>query len=264
MMKFDFPGPGKGCALHNHSCWSDGAGSLEEVCRAAKAAGLKVFGISDHWVDHPEDGTDAASWSMDLNKLDDYVETLQKIRSELDDENFSLKIGLEVDFFFENIDQVLKKLKQYPLDYLIGSVHYSGRFAIDYSISTWEPLSQDEIDNYCEIYWQKLAGAAQIKDFAFIGHLDLPKKFGLINNEKYFPHARKVLDILAENRGSIELNTAGWFKECAEQYPADPILHYACSKQIPVIVNADAHCPEHVTREFDRAYDRLKSAGYRF
>lgn len=259
MMKFDFPGPGAGYSLHNHSEWSDGAGSLEELCRAGKAAGLKVFGVSDHWVDHPEPGSDCASWSMDLNKLDDYVETLLKLKQQLDDDTFSLKIGLEVDFFFENIDQVLKNLNNYPLDYLIGSVHYSGIFAIDYDASLWEPLSPDDREQVCETYWKKLLGAAQRKEFSFIGHPDLPKKFGLIDNKKYFAHAEKLMDILAENGGAFELNTAGWFKTCEEQYPAVEILRYARQRRVPVIVNADAHCPEHVTRNFPQAYSLLKS-----
>ena len=261
-MKFDFPAPGRGYSLHNHSNWSDGSSTIEEMCRAAKAAGLKVFGLSDHWVVPPMEGTDSKEWSMDLDKLDLYVETLQKLKNELNDENFTLKTGLEVDFFFENIDEVLANLKKYPLDYLIGSVHYSGIFAIDYEISTWEPLSETRKDEICEIYWKKLAGAAKIKEFAFLGHLDLPKKFGLIDNEKYLPHALKVLDILAENGGALELNTAGFYKQCSEQYPSLEILKAANIRQIPVYVNSDAHASNHVDRGFAEAYGILKKAGY--
>ena len=263
MMKFDFPGPGRGYSLHNHSNWSDGSSSLEKMCRAAKAAGLKVFGMSDHWVVPPMEGTDSKEWSMDLNKLDLYVETLQKLKKELDDENFTLKIALEVDFFFENIDEVLKNLKNYPLDYLIGSVHYSGIFGIDHDIADWDPLTQADKDEVCEIYWKKLAGAAKVKEFAFIGHLDLPKKFGLIDNSKYLPHALKILDILAENGGAFELNTAGFYKQCGEQYPSFEILKAAADLKIPVCVNADAHDPDHVIRGFEKAYSVLEKAGYR-
>ena len=40
MMKLTFPGPGFEYSLHNHSSWSDGSSSPEEMCRAAKEAGL--------------------------------------------------------------------------------------------------------------------------------------------------------------------------------------------------------------------------------
>lgn len=253
-MKLYFSGDYHNYSLHNHSNWSDGAGELETMCRAAKAAGVRVFGMSDHWVEPPEkEGYDSESWSMDLTKLDSYVASLLKLKAELDDDSFTLLLGLEVDFFFENIDQVLDRLNSYPLDYLIGSVHYSGTFPIDYSIDDWKDLSAGDIDDICRIYWEKLAGAAARKEFAFIGHLDLPKKFGMVENCRYLTEALKVLDILRTNGGAIELNTAGWFKECQEQYPSSAILQAAYARQIPVIISADAHHQDHVMRNFSEA-----------
>ena len=264
MLEFTYPGPGNGYSLHNHSILSDGADTLEEMVAAGKKAGLRVLGISDHWVEPPYDGTDYLSWAMPHEKLGEYVNTLLELRKKYEDENFSLKIGLEVDFFFENIQDVLADLQKYPLDYLIGSVHYTGIFSVDHDIADWVDLSEADIAEICEIYWQKVAGAADCGAFDFLGHLDLPKKFGLVDNSKYYPHALKVLDILQQRSGAIELNTAGWFKQCEEPYPALPLLAEACKRNIPVVVNSDAHCPEHVDRNFCQAYELLKEAGYVF
>ena len=262
-LKLTYPEVLQGYSCHNHSSWSDGSGELADIARKGKAMGLKVLGISDHWVKPPFPGTDADSWSMDLSRTAEYVKTLQQLKDELNDENFQLLTGLEVDVFPENIDEVIAELQEFELDYLIGSVHYSGIFAIDYSAETWKPLSAKDIDDYCNIYYDKLEVAASRKEFAFIGHLDLPKKFGLIDNEKYFERAVRVLDILKSSGGAIEVNTAGLYKECAEQYPAMEILRQANLRQIPVIVNADAHCPDHLMRGFDEAYKILQQAGYK-
>ena len=97
MDKFSFPGPGIGYSMHNHSNFSDGASTLEEMCRAAKASGLTVFGMSDHWVEPAYEGTGTESWRMAHDRLDEYVETLQKLKRSLDDDNFTIKIGLSVD-----------------------------------------------------------------------------------------------------------------------------------------------------------------------
>ena len=94
MLELSYPGIFGSYSCHNHTDWSDGANSLEDMCRAGKAAGLQVMGISDHWVEAPYPGMDSEEWAMDLNKLDDYVAALQKMKQELDDENFTLKIGL--------------------------------------------------------------------------------------------------------------------------------------------------------------------------
>ena len=264
MTKFTFPGPGLDYSMHNHSNFSDGASTLEEMCRAAKAAGLKVFGMSDHWVMPAYEGTGTESWRMKHDRLDEYVSTLQKLKAELDDENFTIKIGLEVDFFFENMDEIFAYLKNFPLDYLIGSVHCCGTFPVDHDASDWEPLSPEERNAICEMYWKKLEGAAARKEFLFLGHLDLPKKFAIIDDQVYLAHAARVLDILQQHGGAIELNTSGWFKPCNSPYPGPEILRLASERSIPVIVNADAHHHEHVRRNFENAYSLLKETGYSF
>lgn len=264
MMKFTFPGPGTTYSLHNHSNFSDGASSLEEMCRAAKAAGLQVFGMSDHWVVPAYEGTGTESWRMAHDRLAEYVGTLQKLKAELDDENFTIKIGLEVDFFFENMDEIFADLKSYPLDYLIGSVHCCGTFPVDHSAEDWLAIPPEERDEMCEMYWKKMEGAAARKEFAFLGHLDLPKKFALLDNRRYFSHAERVLDIVQKNGGAIELNTSGWFKPCTDPYPTLDILKLACARNIPVVINADAHHADHVNRNFKEAEQLLTEAGYHF
>lgn len=264
MDKFAFPGPGTGYSLHNHSNFSDGASTLEEMCRSAKASGLKVFGMSDHWVMPAYEGTGTESWRMKHDRLAEYAETLLKLKKELEDDNFSLKIGLEVDFFFENMDEIFDDLANYPLDYMIGSVHCCGTFPVDHAASDWEPLSMEERDAVCEMYWKKMEGAAARKEFLFLGHLDLPKKFDLIDNARYLGHAAKVLDILQQNGGAIELNTSGWFKPCNSPYPALDILKLANARKVPVVINADAHHHDHVRRNFDEAAALLNEANYNF
>lgn len=261
MLHFDFPGPGKDVSYHNHSNLSDGASSLGEMCRAAKAAGLREFGMSDHWVIPPPEIRDV-NWRMEPERLEYYVTELQRLKKELDSESFTLRIGLEVDFFFENASEVVAELKDWPFDYLIGSVHYSGTFPVDHDASDWAPLSPGEIETICEEYWRKLEGAALSGFYTFIGHPDLPKKFGYVPEWKYLPHAVRLLDAVRKTCGAIELNTSGWFKPCKEQYPAGAILKEACARRIPVVINADAHAPAHVARNFDEAAQVLFQAGY--
>ena len=262
MTKFTFPGPGLNYSMHNHSTFSDGASSIEDMCRAAKAAGLKVFGMSDHWVMPAYEGTGTESWRMKHDRLDEYVDSLQKLKAELDDDDFTIKIGLEVDFFFENMDEIFAHLKKFPLDYLLGSVHCCGTFPVDHDASDWEPLLPEERNAICEMYWKKMEGAAARKEFLFLGHLDLPKKFALIDDQAYLAHAARVLDILQQTGGAIELNTSGWFKPCTAPYPGPEILRLARERNIPVIVNADAHHADHVRRNFTEAGSLLQKIGF--
>ena len=72
----------------------------------------------------------------------------------------------------------------------------------------------------------------------------------------------KQLETIRDNGKAIELNTAGWFKECKEQYPSLRLLKVACEMKIPVVISADAHYAEHVTRNFENALQTLREAGY--
>ena len=74
-------------SLHNHSIYSDGGGSLEDMCRAGKEAGIEIFGISDHWVRRPWKDEEVRWW-MEPEKLDEYVEELLRLKKILDIRHF--------------------------------------------------------------------------------------------------------------------------------------------------------------------------------
>ena len=262
MLKITAPGTGKEYSLHNHSNFSDGVNTPEEICIQGKAAGVKFLGISDHWCEFPYGELPSPRWGMALDRLDEYVETMQQLKRRYEDENFSLLIGLEVDYFAENFDAVKKRLQAYPFDYLIGSVHYSdGLFPVDHSGEDWAALAPDERRQMCKTYYRKVALAAESGFFTFIGHLDLPKKFNSINDKEYFDDAVAVLDILQKNGGALELNTAGWFKPCTAPYPASEILRAVIQRRLPVVISADAHHADHLTRNFAEAEKLLQELG---
>jgi histidinol-phosphatase (PHP family) len=249
-------------SYHNHSTWSDGSSTPEEMVLAAKAAGLREFGLSDHWVIHPNKCKDSVSWSIKLDRLEKYVSECLTWKQRLDDENFTIRIGIEVDFFEENYQQVLAQLRQFPFDYLIGAVHYFGTFPIDHSAGPWQSLSQQQIDDIWRGYWRKIRNLAASQSFDFLAHLDLPKKFNFLPSEGFSAELEETLLALQKFDLPLELNTAGWVKPCSECYPGKATLKRACQLGIPVLVNADAHQKEHVTRFFPEAEQLLKDCGY--
>jgi histidinol-phosphatase (PHP family) len=87
------------------------------------------------------------------SSLDEYVTLAQTAK----DEGLPVKIGLEVDYYRDQMDVVSGLLAQYPFDVLIGSVHWLG---------TWQ---FDDIDNDVQMHqwtvrdvdqcWADYAGA---------------------------------------------------------------------------------------------------------
>jgi histidinol-phosphatase (PHP family) len=99
--------------------------------------------------------------------------------------------------------------------------------------------------------------------FDILGHPDLVKKFAHIPPGDLDRFYEPAIDAIAAAGGVIELNSAGWHKPCAEAYPAPRFLELACSAGIGLVISSDAHAPSEVGREFSRAIDLAKAAGYR-
>lgn len=248
-------------SYHCHSTWSDGRGTIRDMLEAAREAGLAEVGLSDHFTWTPYDDTDAHEWSMPRNgkQLTDY---LTDLRAEAAAADFPVRVGIEADFFPETWDRVCELLTGLDLDYVIGSVHYVDRFPIDSSPGPWEALDTAGVNAMHRQYYRRIRQMAERGGFDFVGHLDLPKKFGFIPEPSPLDAMEAALDAIAASGLAIELNTAGWDKPCAEAYPASALLHAAFRRDIPIVLSADAHRPEQIARHYDRGMALLRSVGY--
>ncbi|HSP43685.1 MAG TPA: histidinol phosphate phosphatase, partial [Luteolibacter sp.] len=98
--------------------------------------------------------------------------------------------------------------------------------------------------------------------FDILGHPDLVKKFSYRPGGDLARFYEPVVDAIAAAGCTIEINTAGWHKPCAEAYPTPEFLELACSAGVPLVISSDAHAPADIGRDFDRAIELAKSAGY--
>lgn len=245
-------------SYHNHTRWSDGAPTLAAQIQAARAEGLDELGISDHYVLYP--GGVEQEWSMPLDALGEYV--LELRAAALETRDLKLRIGIEADFFPETVDDLRERLAPYPWDFVIGSVHYVDGFPIDESSAHWDALSPEQRDETWRLYWVRLRQLAESGVYDFVGHLDLPKKFGHRPSIDLSREETDALDAIAAADLAIEINTAGCSLPAAEAYPSLRLLQEARRRSIPLLINADAHFPEFLTRNFDRARDLAREAGY--
>ena len=98
--------------------------------------------------------------------------------------------------------------------------------------------------------------------FDVLGHPDLIKKFGFKPEGDLSRFYEPVIDAISASGSIIELNTAGWHKPCAEQYPHSDFLELARDGGIDLIISSDAHQPSDVARDFGKAIAVAKAAGY--
>jgi histidinol-phosphatase (PHP family) len=245
-------------SYHNHTTWSDGKATLEEMIKSARKAGLEEFGVSDHYVLSP--GNSRFDWALAPESLDDYVEQVQKAIAS--NKDITIRMGLEVDYFPETMEQIKKQLAPYPFDYLITSVHFINDFPIDLELKSWEELSQDARNGIWRAYWQRLRAAAASGYFDIIGHFDLPKKYAYYPSVDLTEAALSVLDAMAAAGMAIEINCSGWDKPVQEAYPSFFYLQEAKRRNIPLVINSDAHSADDIARNFDRGLQMAAAAGY--
>lgn len=247
---------------HNHTTWSDGRNSPAELLDAARRLGVDELGISDHYVLHPDNQTPA--WGMAPKSVVRYIEQLATLRERSSEQGGpTLRIGLEVDWFPGHDELLHEALSRLPLDFVVGSVHDVNGFCIDGSPAKWQKLEQSQRDDVHRTYWQHMQGLARSGLFDIVAHIDLPKKFAYMPSVEPADEIDAALDAIAAQDGLVvEINTAGWHKPCADAYPSAEITHKCWLRGIPMTINADAHQGEDLVRDFDRAVQRMRDAGY--
>jgi histidinol-phosphatase (PHP family) len=246
-------------SYHVHSRWSDGQSDIPSLVTAARDIGLRELGISDHYVMAPSGPP--VTWSMPLDRLGDYLAEIESAAAE-SGPDLLVRRGLEADYFPEQVDALRDALAPHRLDFVIGSVHYVDGFPIDESAAHWEALSVADRDSVIRGYWTRIAEMARTGLYDFCAHLDLTKKFGFAASTDIDRELSTALDAIAAAGMPVEVNTAGWRTVSREAYPSPAILAASKARGIPTLINADAHGPQFLTRDFDRAADLLRVAGY--
>ncbi len=244
-------------SYHNHSVWSDGGDTIEAMLAACAEAGLDEAGLSDHYGFYPGPPQD---WSMRRERLPDYLAVLASLRDASG--RLQVRTGLEIDYFPDTFDQTREALAAVEVDYLIGSVHFVGGFPVDAASSWWEALSQERIDEVWRAYLGLIRDMAATRFFDFVGHLDLPKKYGFRPEADLSGEILATLNAIAEAGMAMEINTAGMHLPAGQVYPEPWILAEARQREIPILINADAHRAAHVTRSFEAAAGLAHAAGY--
>jgi histidinol-phosphatase (PHP family) len=227
--------------------------SLEAVERFIEVAaehGIDEIGFTEHVYYFEQT---RSLWSVPYQAercrydLDRYVDAV----SEAKRRGYPVKLGLEVDHQPPLADEMDEILRPYPWDYLIGSVHFVDGVAIDQ-----EPSLVDEVgpDEAWARYYEWLVDASSQVDV--LAHPDLIKFVG--------PEIEWDWPALAASLNGVclEVSSAGLHKPHGKLYPSPGFLSAAQEEGIPICLASDAHVPENVGRDLDRAIEHARAAGY--
>ena len=118
----------------------DGANSISEMMENAVKIGFEEIGISNHIICNKACSQYSKMYFIDFNKaFDVYKATAEAIRKEAQNHKIKVRVGFEVDFFFDKEwrNNFEKHIKTLDHDYLIGTTHN---------------ISNDDESHICNLY----------------------------------------------------------------------------------------------------------------
>jgi histidinol-phosphatase (PHP family) len=233
----------------------------ENVARyleAAEHAGIAELGVSEHvyrftealelwrhpfWQDQATD---------DLDAYCEFVKTTP------------LKLGIEADYVRGAEDRTAAMLEAREFDYVVGSVHYMGDDgAVDDSrYDVWQ--ADGDPDSLWRRYFEWIAETARSGLFDILAHPDLIKVWGDARPQpakdprRYYEPA---VEAIAESGIAVEVSTAGLRKHVGEIYPSRAFAEMCVEAGAAFALSSDAHAPDQVGFEYDRALEFLDSLG---
>jgi histidinol-phosphatase (PHP family) len=251
---------------HMHLRWPDdgltarySADRAEEYVAQARRVGIDEIGFSEHlyYFRQTRDLWEIP-WMLErcLDDLDEYVDAVVEAKGR----GLPVKLGLEVDYFPGIEAELAELLEPYPWDYVLGSVHFVDGFPVDQEPALVHKLPVGEA---WRRYFVWLRNAARSGLFDSLAHPDLVKIFAMRapDDETHYLHV-ETADAIEAAGVCVEVSAAGLHKPVGELYPDRELLAACSERGVPITLASDAHRPEHVGRDVDRAAAFASDVGY--
>jgi histidinol-phosphatase (PHP family) len=235
------------------------AENVDRYLEAAATAGIEELGVSEH-VYRFRQALDL--WRHPLwveNAVDDIDAYCEFVRGT------PLRLGVECDFIPGAEERIAALLEARDFDYVVGSVHFIGEgdAAVDHGgFDVWE--GDGDPDEIWRRYFAMLAECARSGLYDILAHPDLVKVWGRsrpLPGRDLRGFYEPAVEAIAESGIAVELSTAGLRKPVGELYPAFEFAQMCVEAGAPFALSSDAHLPEQVGYEYDRAVELLDRLG---
>jgi DNA polymerase (family X) len=192
-------------SLHNHSTWSDGVHSIEEMAVYCRDLGLNYLGMCDH------SKTAVYAGGLSIERVLQQQEEIDHLNKKL--APFKIFKGIESDILGDgSLDYPEEILKKF--DFVVASVHSN--------------LKMDE-----EKATQRLLKAIENPYTTILGH---PTGRLLLSRNGYPLDFKKIIDACAANKVVIEINANPLRLDLDWRWH-----QYALEKGVLLSINPDAH-----------------------
>lgn len=253
--------------LHTHTSYSHAVDSVLEMYMAAKEKGLKVYGLSEH-SPRPSGYSYPSDYQEKLQaRYAQYINEVQSLcRTSTAD--FKMLLGLEVDYIPEEINFGHESAKAAAFDYIIGGLHFQGKWGFDNSQADWDKLEEAERFACYAKYYEDITSLCESGLVDIIAHPDLIKIYSVdsfnlwLEREESINLVRSALEKIRDNDLVMEVSSAGLRKPCQEVYPGPKIMQLAAELGLKICISSDAHTKGQIAYAFEKLEEYAKGFGF--
>ena len=243
---------------HTHfSCDSDA--TMEAMCQAALARGMREVAITDHADFEPLDVC------CGYFRPKPYWEAIRRCRAAFAG-RLTIRAGVECGEAHVYRREIAALLAAHEYDFVLGALHWvHGRPTFDGAF--FDGLGLDE---GLALYFDELARLAAEGEYDVLAHLDIirravHRRFGRqeLDLGPHEARVRRVLRFVAERGKGIEVNTSYSRKGMGEPGPSVRVLRWFREEGGQIVtLGSDGHSPEEVGADFARALAMVRAAGF--
>lgn len=251
---------------HTHSTNSDGKNSIDELCLSAIEKSMSGITITDHA---------DMNFYNERNTYERIKNSIKETEDAKEKYKGKLKVfkGIELGEYTVSPKKADEVLSLNAYDAILCSVHYvpkGGWFLAYNRIDFQNNMTDDEMYEYIDYYFDLLSETVDAFDFDILAHIHCPVryitgKWGRKSNIMLFEDKIcAILEKIIKRNIALELNTVR-FKDQNGNYnfSLDKIL--CLYKELGgkmVTLGSDAHNKDGVGRSFDDALSLLKMCGF--
>lgn len=252
--------------LHIHSKYSfDSTAELEDIAARAISVGLSEIAVTDHceicnnkYIAESYDNFDAGG----------AFDALTKIKESFDGK-LKIKYGIELGQGHHNIKTAESITSLHNYDIIIGSLHnLSGM--LDFYYLDYSKIEKSLAKKLFEAYLEEIHELVLWGGFDTLAHFGYPFRYMKEGSlefsiDEYMPKIEEILSLIIKKKISLEVNTSGYRQGLDSTIPQADILsrYYALGGRM-VTLGSDAHKPEQIGFEFEKAVNMLHTIGFEY
>ena len=248
---------------HMHCSFSEDSNTpMEDMINKSIELGLKEICFTDH-VDYSII-TDNVEKDYIVN-YDEYFRSIEYFQNKYNDK-ITIKKGIEMGLQNHILSKCMEDIEKNEFDFVIASIHTINKLEL-IERDFYKDKSQFEAyRQYYEILYNMIK---KFKNYSVLGHLDVVKRYGDLNNviddNAFSDIIDEILKMAIYDGKGIEINTSSFRYKLPDLTPSSYILkRYKELGGKIITTGSDSHNPAQVAREFKIIYNRLQEFGYEY